>query len=250
MVIDKLCAPALLYLAYSFIQIVIDAYKGMYNLALVKVWVTIVFTIVLNIMCNRGLGIVSWMIVFIPFVLMSIIASILLFVFGLNPTTGEVLYSSDGLIPDDQSDDQADNSQTQPAQPQPAQPQPAQPQSAQPQPAASSDPPLNLPSGSIPADLQPKTQDPTGVAADYNAWSQAGNLFRNQALTDDDDTSSNPLFYGALGNSSRPTSSSSSEAYRVSNYSTPNGVFSSASLESSPSSFPSTSLRWRATKTS
>jgi len=53
----------------------------------------ILFTIVLNILCDRGLGIISWFIVFIPFIMMTIITSLLLFVFGLSPSTGSLKYN-------------------------------------------------------------------------------------------------------------------------------------------------------------
>ena len=40
----------------------------------------------------RGLGIVSWIIVFVPFMLMSTVTAILLYVFGFDPTTGKLKY--------------------------------------------------------------------------------------------------------------------------------------------------------------
>jgi hypothetical protein len=49
-----------------------------------------VFGLLLNILCERGLGIISWILVFVPFMLMSTITALLLFVFGLNPTTGKL----------------------------------------------------------------------------------------------------------------------------------------------------------------
>jgi hypothetical protein len=87
----KLCSPALLYLVFSVTQVVIDAIKGLYNVALLKFVMMILFTLLLNILCERGLGIVSWIIVFIPFILMSLITTILLFVFGLDPSSGNII---------------------------------------------------------------------------------------------------------------------------------------------------------------
>ena len=54
----------------------------------------ILFSIMLNILCDRGLGIISWFIVFIPFIMMTIITSLLLFVFGLSPSSGKLNYSA------------------------------------------------------------------------------------------------------------------------------------------------------------
>ena len=90
MSLGNLCPPALIYVIFSVTQIIIDTFKGLYNTAFFKVWVTIIFTILLNFLCDSGLGIISWFIVFIPFILMTLIISILLLVFGLNPSTGKV----------------------------------------------------------------------------------------------------------------------------------------------------------------
>lgn len=89
-IINNLCAPALVYLFYSFSQIFIDLYKRMFNVAFLKFLIMIIFTFLLNMLCAQGLGVVSWIIVFIPFMLMSLITAILLYVFGLNPRTGKI----------------------------------------------------------------------------------------------------------------------------------------------------------------
>lgn len=95
MILDKLCTPALLYVGFSLTQIIIDIFKNMYNTAFFKVIVTFIFTILLNILCKQGLGIISWFIVFVPFIMMSIITTLLLFVFGLSPATGKLDYTVD-----------------------------------------------------------------------------------------------------------------------------------------------------------
>ena len=83
--IDKLCSPALLYLGFSLTQITIDIFNNEFNKALIKFVIMTFFTLILNILCNRGLGIVSWIVVFLPFILLTYITSILLFIFGLEP---------------------------------------------------------------------------------------------------------------------------------------------------------------------
>ena len=79
--LEKLCAPAILYIAFFFTQIIIDVFKEMYNNAFFKFIVMVVFSIVLNILHSRGLGVISWFIVFVPFIMMTIITTMLLFVF-------------------------------------------------------------------------------------------------------------------------------------------------------------------------
>ena len=91
----SLCAPALIYVAFSLTQIIIDTFKGLYNTAFFKFIVMIIITILLNALCQAGMGIVSWIIVFIPFIFMSVIVAILLFVFGLDPATGKLNFKCD-----------------------------------------------------------------------------------------------------------------------------------------------------------
>jgi hypothetical protein len=91
----NLCAPAIIYLIFSITQILIDTFKGLYNTAIMKVIVTIMVTLLLNILCEKGLSVVSWIIVFIPFILMTVIVSMLLYVFGLDAATGTLNYNCD-----------------------------------------------------------------------------------------------------------------------------------------------------------
>jgi len=92
----NLCAPAIIYLIFSVTQILIDTFKGLYNTAFMKVIVTIMVTLLLNILCEKGLSVVSWIIVFIPFILMTVVVSMLLYAFGLDAATGTLNYDCDG----------------------------------------------------------------------------------------------------------------------------------------------------------
>jgi len=89
----KLCPPAIIYLIFSITQILIDTFKGLYNTAFMKVIVMVMVTLLLNILCNQGLSVVSWIIVFIPFILMTVIVSMLLYIFGLDAATGTLNYN-------------------------------------------------------------------------------------------------------------------------------------------------------------
>lgn len=92
MVLKNICTPALIYFIFSFVQIGIDTMKGLFNTALTKLFVSLIITFLLNYLCSQGLGIVSWFLVFIPFILMSLIITILLLVFGLDPATGKIIH--------------------------------------------------------------------------------------------------------------------------------------------------------------
>jgi len=90
----KLCSPALIYVVFSMTQIIIDTLKGLYNTALMKFIVMAMCTLLLNALCENGMSVISWIIVFIPFILMTVVVSMLLYIFGLDIATGSFNYNS------------------------------------------------------------------------------------------------------------------------------------------------------------
>lgn len=90
-----LCAPAIIYIAFSLTQIIIDFFKGHSNVGFMKIIVTIIFTFMLEFLCRQGLSFISWIIVFIPFIFMSIIVGLLLLLFGYDPETGKMKVNCD-----------------------------------------------------------------------------------------------------------------------------------------------------------
>ena len=114
--LQNLCTPALIYLIFSITQITIDIFKKDYNVALVKFTVAFIFTILLNYLCSSGLGIVSWIIVFIPFILMSVIVSYILTFFGIDPKTNEIriLKNGEELKDDEKKEEDEKNDETTP----------------------------------------------------------------------------------------------------------------------------------------
>ena len=91
----NLCGPAIIYLIFSLTQIIIDIFKGLYNTAFMKTIVMVMVTLLLHILCQKGLSVVSWIIVFIPFIMMTVIVSMLLYIFGLDASTGNLNYKCD-----------------------------------------------------------------------------------------------------------------------------------------------------------
>ena len=95
---SHVCAPAVIFFIYALIQIILDIFKKLYNQALIKYIIMIIFTWLLNILCKSGLGIVSWILVFIPFILMTVITALLLFLFKLDPKTGNIETDNNDII--------------------------------------------------------------------------------------------------------------------------------------------------------
>ena len=88
--IRTLCTPAIIYLMFSITHIIIDIYAGMFQSALMKFSISIIISVLLNYLCNNNMQVVSWIIVFIPFLLMTVVTSILLFSLGLDTKVGKL----------------------------------------------------------------------------------------------------------------------------------------------------------------
>lgn len=84
---SSLCGPAILYIGFSLIQIIIDIYKEIYNAAFIKFIAMLVMSLIINILCDMGLTVLAWFFVFIPIIMMTIVSTLLLQTFGTSPDT-------------------------------------------------------------------------------------------------------------------------------------------------------------------
>lgn len=85
MFITSLCGPAIIYIGFSLIQIVMDLYKNLYSSAFIKLIVMLILALTINVLCEMGFVVIAWFLVFIPIIMMTIISALLLKTFGLNP---------------------------------------------------------------------------------------------------------------------------------------------------------------------
>ena len=85
-----LCAPALVFMVYVVIQIVLDFAMGNYNVSLMKLLISIIYILFLNFLCAVGLYVFAWLFVFIPFIFLSLAVVILLYSLKLKETSGKV----------------------------------------------------------------------------------------------------------------------------------------------------------------
>jgi hypothetical protein len=74
--LEFLCPPALLYVIYTTIHVGLDISLGMYTTALIKAGMGVAGTIILDALCRVELGIVSWAIVSMPFIMVALASSI------------------------------------------------------------------------------------------------------------------------------------------------------------------------------
>jgi len=115
--IDALCPPALLYLLYVVIHTGLDLTLGRFATAAIKTVMGIAGVVILDALCSVDLGVVSWVIVATPFIMVALASSISL---GLgmdrmaanlikdgfsNPLTGDNLKNRDQVVSHLKQDD-------------------------------------------------------------------------------------------------------------------------------------------------
>jgi hypothetical protein len=85
MILNYLCAPALLYVVFFLIQIVIEISNESYKQALTQTIICVIFTCILQIFCNANLTLIAWLLVFIPVIMYTYMVLLIFMVFRLNP---------------------------------------------------------------------------------------------------------------------------------------------------------------------
>jgi hypothetical protein len=76
--IDALCPPALLYLLYITVHVGLDLSLGLFVTAAAKVLMGVAGVLILDALCSVELGVVSWVIVSVPFIMVALASSIAL----------------------------------------------------------------------------------------------------------------------------------------------------------------------------
>ena len=95
MFLANLCIPALIYIVFSLTHIVVETFNKQYNKALLQTLLALVMTLLLQLLCSRGMNIISWIIVFIPFMFYTYTTMIIYYVFGLKPENVEITYKEE-----------------------------------------------------------------------------------------------------------------------------------------------------------
>ena len=84
----QLCAPIIIYIMFSLLQIILDLLKGLYNSAGVKLIISAIITACLYFLCNKGWDMVAWFIVLTPLLFAAAITAFVLYKLRLNTTFG------------------------------------------------------------------------------------------------------------------------------------------------------------------
>ena len=86
MIIDTLCPPAIVFIVFTLIHIIMELYDYRYKRALLKTILAVLVVCLLEALCLSNMEIISWVIVFMPLIIYSYMTLVIYFVFGLNPS--------------------------------------------------------------------------------------------------------------------------------------------------------------------
>ena len=85
MLLNRLCAPALTYLIFVLINIISDILNNKNDNLISNILTGLLFIIILQVLCEKNLRLISWLLVFIPLIMYTYTTIIIFSVFGLNP---------------------------------------------------------------------------------------------------------------------------------------------------------------------
>jgi ABC-type bacteriocin/lantibiotic exporter with double-glycine peptidase domain len=91
MILNYLCPPALIYVVFSFINVVLDLSDEKYKDAFTHTIVAGIFTCMLQLFCMANMPFLSWVLVFIPIVLYTYMTLIIFLVFRNDPNNNIIL---------------------------------------------------------------------------------------------------------------------------------------------------------------
>jgi ABC-type bacteriocin/lantibiotic exporter with double-glycine peptidase domain len=91
MILNYLCPPALIYIVFSTINIVLDISEAEYKNAFTHTIICAIFTCLLQIFCMANMSMLSWLLVFIPIILYTYMTVIIFLVFRLNPNNKQYI---------------------------------------------------------------------------------------------------------------------------------------------------------------
>jgi hypothetical protein len=85
MLLEKLCPPSIIFTVFLFVFLTIDLYDNKYKTAFAKMIIGFIVVSLLQVLCLSDLGILAWMIVFLPLIIYTYMTIIIYTAFGINP---------------------------------------------------------------------------------------------------------------------------------------------------------------------
>lgn len=91
----SLCPPAAVYAVYALTQVAAKIFRTEYTEALIELTASSLFVVLLNYLCSIGRSTIAWLIIFVPFVFMSVLIGLLIFLFGHDAAAGRIFTDPD-----------------------------------------------------------------------------------------------------------------------------------------------------------
>ena len=82
MLISSFCPPAIVYIVFSFIHVLMAIYDGDKKGAFLQAIMGLLITLLLQFLCMNGLSILSWIIAFLPLIFYTYMVILLYSIFG------------------------------------------------------------------------------------------------------------------------------------------------------------------------
>ena len=110
MFLTSLCVPALIYFVFQLTHIMVSIFHNKPKAALLQIILGVLMVMLLQLLCMKGMNIISWIIVFLPFMFYTYTTMIIYYVFGLNPEGVEIEVEEETDNDDGESSDDAETS--------------------------------------------------------------------------------------------------------------------------------------------
>ena len=89
MILNYLCPPALLYVVFFMISIVVELSEAKYKAAFTQTIICIIFTCILQLFCMANMSLLAWVLVFVPIMMYTYMVLIIYLVFRMSPESNK-----------------------------------------------------------------------------------------------------------------------------------------------------------------
>ncbi len=83
--LETLCTPAILFIFLMMFHLMFELYDKEYSMAMMFLVVSILAVLCIQILCLSGLGLIAWIVVFMPLIVYSYMGFLLFVIFGTDP---------------------------------------------------------------------------------------------------------------------------------------------------------------------
>ena len=81
MIIDSFCPPAIVYLVFSFVHVLMAIFENERKGAFLQGVMGVLITLLLQLLCMNGLSLLSWIIAFLPLIFYTYMTILLYAIF-------------------------------------------------------------------------------------------------------------------------------------------------------------------------